>query len=89
MKKRREYTTEFKTEAVKLAISSGKAYNQTARDLGIPDTSLHTWIKEAGSKSNMPKIDMEEVKILRKENNILREERDILKKALAIFSTIK
>ena len=91
MKKTKIYTPDFKAEAVKLAKSSGKSYNQIARDLGIPHTSLHAWIKkdEVLGLNQGNNIDSAELKTLRKENNILKEERDILKKALAIFSKAK
>jgi transposase len=89
MKKGKIYTSEFRAEAVKLAKSSGKSYNQIARDLGIPHTSLHSWIKKAESGKQGVNTDSTELKSLRKENHILREERDILKKALAIFSKAK
>lgn len=89
MKKGKNYTAEFRAEAVKLARSSGKSYNQIARDLGIPHTSLHGWIKKAESSEPVVSTDSTELTLLRKENHILREERDILKKALAIFSKAK
>jgi transposase len=89
MKKSKSYTAEFKEEAVKIARNSGKPYNQIARDLGIPHTSLHAWIKKDQlSNSNLP-IENNELKTLKKENIILKEEREILKKALAIFSKVK
>lgn len=39
----RQYTDEFKIEAVRLAESAGG--NQTAKRLGIPDSSLWNWIR--------------------------------------------
>lgn len=89
MVRSRIYTSEFKSEAVKLAKTSDKSYNQTARDLGVPSTSLHAWIKQSESEGSAEGIDLAELKLLRKENHILKEERDILKKALAIFSKAK
>ena len=89
MKKSKQYTVEFKEEAVKLARNSGMPYNQIARDLGVPHTSLHAWIKKDQLTNSQPAINNIELKTLKKENLILKEERDILKKALAIFSKIK
>ncbi|WP_394345532.1 transposase, partial [Halorubrum sp. Atlit-28R] len=39
----RQYTTEFKIEALRLAESVGPA--QAARRLSIPDSSLANWIR--------------------------------------------
>jgi len=39
----RQYTAEFKVEAVRLAESIGG--NQAAKRLGIPDSSLWNWIR--------------------------------------------
>ena len=39
----RQYTDEFKVEAVRLGDSIGKS--QAAKRLGIPDSSLWNWIK--------------------------------------------
>ncbi|GAC1393873.1 MAG: hypothetical protein NVSMB38_23890 [Ktedonobacteraceae bacterium] len=39
-KEQRTFTHEFKTEAVRLAQTSGKLLTQVARDLGIADGTL-------------------------------------------------
>jgi transposase len=41
------YTPEFRLNAVKLAQSQDKSISQTARDLGIPLATLHTWVNAA------------------------------------------
>ena len=43
--KQREYTAEFKREAVKLLETSGKPGVQIARELGISDSVLYHWRK--------------------------------------------
>lgn len=43
--KMREYPKEYKIESVKLYLANGKKKNKTARDLGIPQTTLRGWIK--------------------------------------------
>ncbi len=40
----RKYTKEFKIEAVNLALKS-PTISVTARELGLPVATLHTWIK--------------------------------------------
>lgn len=90
---RRSFTKEFKQEAVRLVIEGGQSLAHVARDLGIRDTMLGRWKKEAeqyqeaafpGKGQLHP--DAAELHQLRRENERLRMERDILKKAAAIFS---
>ena len=88
---RRQYTEEFKREAVRLMETSGKPNAHLARDLGINDNNLYRWRGLYGSQSptstNGSAAEMEaEVKRLRRENEVLRQERDILKKAMSIVS---
>jgi transposase len=40
----RKYPAEFKEHAVPLAVESDQPIAQTARDLGVHDNTLHTWI---------------------------------------------
>ena len=92
----RSYDKEFKINAVKLYLESGRTYKQIGDELGIPDTTLAGWVsdyKKDGAtafpgKGQLKPAD-EEVAQLRKELAIAREERDILKKALGIFSSIR
>jgi betaine-aldehyde dehydrogenase len=81
------------SQAIELAKKSGKPQAQIARDLGIADSTLHHWCKEATRAgdhafpgSGNPPASEEELRRLRRENDVLRQERDILKKALSIFS---
>ncbi len=41
----KKYTAEFKQEAVKLALKS-PSISKTAKELGIPMASLHTWVNK-------------------------------------------
>lgn len=90
----RKYTTEFKEEAVNLAIKS-RSIIQVAKELDIPGATLHTWINQlkkqvptSQSKSEPTDIAklLEENRRLHKENLILKEEKDILKKAASYFA---
>ena len=40
----RKYPAEFKEHAVKLAVESEQSIAQTARELGVNENTLHTWI---------------------------------------------
>ena len=86
------YSAEFKERAVKLAVESDQTVAQTARDLGINENTLHTWLSKYHHGSNGTSTQLasehlyEELKRLKKENALLKEEREILKKAAAYFA---
>jgi transposase len=40
----KKYPAAFKERAVKLAVESDQSIAQTARDLGVNENTLHTWI---------------------------------------------
>jgi transposase len=40
----KSYPAEFKERAVKLAVEAEQPIAQTARDLGVNENTLHTWI---------------------------------------------
>jgi transposase len=87
----RKYPAEFKERAVKLAVESEQPIAQTARDLGVNENTLHTWIGKyhRAERQEQQVHDAhwyEELKRLRKENARLKEARDILKKAAAYFA---
>lgn len=48
----RRYTDEVKRDAVALFRSSGRPIKVVARELGVSDTSLGTWVRE--SERNAP-----------------------------------
>ena len=79
------YTPQFRAEAVRLVHSSpGKSIVQIASELGISDSSLHSWLKQTqidvGQREGLTTEEREELRRLRKENKVLRQEREILKK---------
>ena len=92
MSTRKEYSNEFKEEAVKLLKTSGKKSLEISNDLGITRNNLLRWKRELEEKERdsisviINPEDHEEIKKLKKEMLILKQERDILKKALGIFS---
>jgi transposase len=62
-----------------------------ARDLGVTESALRTWVERARAdrtqgKTGLTTAEREELARLRKENRILQEEREILKKAAAFFA---
>ena len=92
-KKRKAYTPEFKSEAVRLVREQSYKVSEAARNLGLSREMLSRWIREnknSGSdvfpgKGNLfPESG--ELRRLREENKRLRQEREILKKAAAFFA---
>lgn len=45
----KSYTPEFRLQAIKLAQNLEKSISQTAKDLGVPLSTLHTWVKKVES----------------------------------------
>jgi transposase len=95
-KPRKQYTREFKMEAVRLLKTSGRSAAQLERELGIGQGNLWRWKQQfaADGEDAFPghgrlTPEQERLRQLERENEILRQERDILKKAIAIFSERK
>lgn len=85
----KKVTEEFRQEAVRLALSSGRTIVQISADLGIAKSTLGKWIsrhREADLLSGPHEDIQKELRRLRHENEILRQERDLLKKATAFFA---
>jgi transposase len=86
----KRYSSEFKAEAVRLVLEQGLAPAQAARDLGVSQTSMDKWIRQARlsrpSDEPIAISEREELKLLRKEVSALKLEREILKKAAAYFA---
>ena len=92
-KVRRQYSREFKQEAVRLLETSGRSASELERELGIGKGNLWRWKREfaADGEDAFPghgrlTPEQERLRQLERELEIVRQERDILKKAVAIFS---
>ncbi len=88
---RRSFSDEFKAGAVRLVLDEGKTVAAAARDLGVTESALRTWVERARAdrtqgRTGLTTAEREELARLRKENRILQEEREILKKAAAFFA---
>jgi transposase len=93
MGRRRVFSREFKTEAVRLVVERGVKITQAAKDLGIHENVLRKWVLnfKADPERTFPgrgkmKPDDAEVARLRRELAKTKAERDILKKAIAYFA---
>ncbi|PHZ85454.1 hypothetical protein CRD36_06675 [Paremcibacter congregatus] len=84
------YTSEFRENAIKLALESDQPVSQTANNLGINHNTLHTWISKYGppseSQSSLKEHHFDEIKRLKKQLVQVTQERDLLKKAAAYFA---
>ena len=88
-RKRRNYTEDFKRDAVALVTEQGYKPSEAARSLGIGDNLVRRWkreFEEEASGAQLGADDREELKRLRKENRLLKMEKVILKKASAYFA---
>ena len=88
---RRTYTDEYRAGAVRLVLDEGKTVAAVARDLGLTESALRTWVDRARAdrtqgKTGLTTAEREERARLRKENRVLQEEREILRKAAAFFA---
>ena len=90
--KRRKFTPEFRAEAVKLVIETGRPVAQVAAEIGVGAQLLGRWVKlsqPAGSEADQA-LDISEraeLERLRKENAELRLDRSFLKKAAVFFAS--
>ena len=93
MEKRRQFSREFKLEAVKLVNNRGVSVAQASRDLDVHENVLRKWVHELAADpqqafpgQGVMKPEQAEIERLKKENAKLRMERDLLKKAAAYFA---
>jgi transposase len=100
--KRRQFTREFKLEAVRLVTEEGRRLSEVARELGIRADMLRKWKQQAESRSGLSGSELsgadvfpghgkltsqdEEIRKLRRELELVKQERDFLKKAAAYFA---
>src|SRR5688572_20972979 len=92
----RQYTRQFKVEAMKLVTEQGREPTVAARDLGMPKSTLLLWLRRSGWKPPAePSVPMGEdpealkVRIGELERQVrrLELEKEILKKATAFFAS--
>lgn len=100
-KTRREFSPEFKREAVALLESSGRPLMQVATEVGISPSMLRNWRAAVGGGTARsramastlapipsPADQASEITRLRRELDRTRMERDVLKKAIGIFAEV-
>lgn len=87
--KRRAYTEQFKTEAIRLAESVGMA--KAGKDLGVNPANIRRWQRDlqrgpsqGRSSASLDDLEKENFR-LKKELRYVNEINDVLKKSLGIF----
>ena len=91
--KRKSYDKEFKISAVRMVKEEGRRIAEVARNLDIPEQTLHNWVnkyneeKEAGfvGSGNLKPVD-KAIRDVQKKLRDLEEENAILKKSMSIFA---
>ncbi len=94
MEARKQYTKEFKLDAISLVLDQGFTIAEAARSLGIRVNILGRWIKENQADNNGQAFrgngkltpELEEIRRLKIENKQLKLERQILKEAAVFFA---
>ena len=87
----RPYPKEFREGALQLVREGERPIVQIAHDLGIAESCLRRWLKQAeldlGERDDgLSTNEREELRRLRRENARLRQEKEILRKAAAFFA---
>ena len=85
---RRKFSDEFKADAVALVEESGGQIAKVAKELGIYDSSLGNWVRQAreNAAGEPTPVERAEIRELKRELERVTRERDILGKATAYFS---
>ena len=86
----RPHPPEFRQRAIELVRLKEKPMSQIAADLGISDSCLRNWVKQAdvdhGTRLGMSSDEHDELVRLRRELRVAKMEVEILKRAAAYFA---
>lgn len=93
--KRKQYSKQFKLDALEMYEHGEKSMAQIERELGITNGMLAKWrdrLRQAGEprqafpgNGNLPEAEAR-IRQLERENTQLRQEKEILKKVLGMYS---
>jgi transposase len=88
---KRNFSPQFREEAVKLVIEGSRPIAAVARELGIGDGTLGNWVagyrrEHAGDEPPLNISERERLRQLEREARELRMENEFLKKASAYFA---
>jgi transposase len=84
---RRQYSLEYKQEAVRLVKSGERSQSEVAKNLGLSSSTMSQWCREYGNPdSQVTKEESAKIRSLEAEIRRLKTEQEILKKAAAFFA---
>ena len=93
MTTRKQYSKEFKLDAVSLVLEQDYGRSEAARGLGINANMLGRWVKEHQADDGQAfrgngklTLELEEIRKLKAQVKRLQMEKDILKKATVFFA---
>ena len=83
---RRKFDAELRVGAVRIATETGHAVAQVARELGVGEGALGSWVRRDAAEriGGLSADERAELVRLRKENAALRMERDVLKRSAIV-----
>ena len=84
------YPAEFRADVVRVARKREATLAQIAKDFGISEATLHSWLKRAdiedGIRPGVTSAEAAEMRELKKRNRTLEQENEILRRAAAYFA---
>jgi transposase len=88
---KKSYSPEYREEAVKLVIETSRPIAQVAKELGVQEGTLGSWVARyrrdhAGDEPELNITDRARLRELERETRELRMENEFLKKAAAYFA---
>jgi transposase len=88
---KKSYSPEYREEAVKLVIETSRPIAQVAKELGVQEGTLGSWVARyrrdhAGDEPALNVTDRARLRELEREMRELRMENEFLKKAAAYFA---
>jgi transposase len=96
MIEKKQYSAEFKREAIRLQATSGKTVAEVERELGLSHGLLRQWKKRFQVNVETDALELSEVEQLKaelrrmkRELEIVQQERDILKTYNGIVGSIR
>lgn len=91
--KRKTYTPEYRREAARLVIDTGRTIAAVAREIGVGEQLLGRWVLQerdragGGVTATLDLDERAELERLRRENQELRMDNEFLGKAAAFFAS--
>jgi transposase len=89
---RRDFTDQFKADAVQLVVSQGYSFAKACEAMGVGDTALRRWVAQWRAQQAEPPrgemqvmADQRRIRELEARVRELEREREILKKSTAFF----